>query len=92
MGCQGSKLSAEAPIFQPKATELGTESKASTESAETQEPVEHTEEVSQVEVVEGDEDSHAKVNKIEEWTELEDAASCGFLTVCLGGQPRSGEA
>eukprot|EP00439_Symbiodinium_sp_Y106_P081862 s239_g20.t7 len=70
--------------FKPEdfaATELGTESKASTESAETQEPVEHTEEVSQVEVVEGDEDSHAKVNKIEEWTELEDAASCGFLTV-----------
>eukprot|EP00437_Effrenium_voratum_P006742 CAMPEP_0181438210 /NCGR_PEP_ID=MMETSP1110-20121109/21792_1 /TAXON_ID=174948 /ORGANISM="Symbiodinium sp., Strain CCMP421" /LENGTH=94 /DNA_ID=CAMNT_0023561891 /DNA_START=61 /DNA_END=345 /DNA_ORIENTATION=+ len=94
MGCQGSKPSAQAPIFEPKATELGTESKAS--ESETQEPLnrseEPTEEVSQVEVVEEEEDSHAKVNKIEEAPELEDVSSCGFLTVCWSGQPRSGEA
>ena len=120
---------AQPRIFEPKATELGTESKAS--ESETQEPTtnrseEPTEEasssipkpslpslpsirlsrslfgwiesltrhvqVSQVEVVEEEEDSHAKVNKIEEAPELEDVSSCGFLTVCWSGQPRSGEA
>ena len=44
---------AQLRIFQPKATELGTESKASTESAETQEPVEHTEEASSFRVFHG---------------------------------------
>ncbi|CAE7694373.1 unnamed protein product [Symbiodinium sp. CCMP2456] len=78
---------AQPRIFEPKAAELGTESKAS--EAETEEP---TEEVSQVEVVEGEEDSHAKVNKIEEGPEVEDVASCGFLTDCWSGQPRSSEA
>ena len=116
---------AQPRIFEPKATELGTESKAS--ESETQEPLNRSEEpteeasssilpsissirlskslfswiesltrrhvqVSQVEVVEEEEDSHAKVNKIEEAPELEDVSSCGFLTVCWSGQPRSGEA
>ncbi|CAE7352988.1 SUB2 [Symbiodinium natans] len=84
--------------YEPKrATDLGAhgESKASTEAPvePSEQLAEHTElEVSQVEVVEGDEDGHAKINRIEEALESEDASGCGFLGTCWGGVPVSGDA